>query len=154
MQNYHNLIHVCMYMKSSTVFFMFELKNCVENVPSSLLVQDLVIKVIKMRDVNVVKLTLCETCLYTKPSTMLFMFEFKHCVQNVYSELYSEYTHIVNENFKYFVTFLGENCIIDKCDAVYFLRKIYNKKSNIECEIIVYALDNIINSVKKCTFYC
>ena len=58
------------------------------------------------------------------------------------------YSHIVNEKFKYFVTLLGENCIIDKCDAVDFLRKIY-KKSNIECELIVYALDNIINSVKK-----
>ena len=84
---------------------------------------------------------------------MLFMFKLKHCVENVYSEL-CQYTHIVNEKFKCFVTLLGENCIIDKCDAVDFLRKIYNKKSNIECEIIVYALDNIINSVKKCTFYC
>ncbi|KYN40055.1 hypothetical protein ALC56_05556 [Trachymyrmex septentrionalis] len=27
--------------------------------------------------------------------------------------------------------------------------------SNIECELIVYTLDNIVNSVKsKCTFYC
>jgi len=56
------------------------------------------------------------------------------------------YAHIVNEKFKYFVTLLSENCIIDKCDAD-FLRKIYNKKSNVE--LIVYALDNIINSVKK-----
>ena len=62
--------------------------------------------------------------------------------------------HIVNEKCKYFITLLGENCIIDKYDAVDFLRKIYNKKS-IERELIVYALDNIINSVKsKCTFYC
>ena len=88
-----------------------------------------------------------------KPSTVLFMFELKHCVENVYSELY-QYTHIVNEKFKYFITLLGENCIIDKCAAVNFLRKIYNKKSNLECELIVY-LDNIVNSVKsKCTFYC
>jgi len=88
-----------------------------------------------------------------KPLTMLFIFELKHCVENVYSEL-CQHTHIVKiEKFKYFVTLLGENCIIDKCDAVDFLRKIY-KKSNIECELIVYALDNIINSVKKCIFYC
>ena len=39
---------------------------------------------------------------------------------------------------KYFVTLLDEN-IIDKCDAVDFLHKIYNKKSNIECEWIAYA---------------
>jgi len=32
MQNCHNLIHICIYMKSSTVFFMFELKNCMEHV--------------------------------------------------------------------------------------------------------------------------
>ena len=94
--------------------------------PSSLLVQDLVIKIVKMRDVNVVKLILHETCLYIKPSTVLFMFELKHCVQNVFSELC--HTYIVNKKFKYFVTLLGENCIIDKCNAVDFLRKIYNKK--------------------------
>ena len=65
--------------------------------PSSLLVQDLVIKIVKMRDVNVVKLILHETCLYIKPSTVLFMFELKHCVQNVFSEL-CQYTYIVNKN--------------------------------------------------------
>jgi len=62
-------------------------------------------------------------------------------------------THIVNEKFKYFVTLLSENCIINKCNAVNFLPKIYNKKLSIKCELIVYALD-IVNSVKsKCTFY-
>jgi len=57
--------------------------------------------------------------------------------------------HIVNEIFKYFITLLGVNCIVDKCNAVDFLRKIYNKKSNIECELIVYTLDNIVSSVKN-----
>ena len=33
--------------------------------------------------------------------------------------------------------------IIDKCAALDFLRKIYNKKLNIECELIIYDLDNI-----------
>ena len=52
-----------------------------------------------------------------------------------------------------FCNTLGENCIIDKCDAVNFLRKIYNKKSNVECKLIIYALDNNVNSMKsKCTF--
>ena len=50
-----------------------------------------------MRDVNVIKLTLRETCLYMKPSTMLFMFKFKYCVENVYSEL-CQYTHIEKLN--------------------------------------------------------
>ncbi|KYN38451.1 hypothetical protein ALC56_07158, partial [Trachymyrmex septentrionalis] len=53
--------------------------------PSSLLVQDLVIKIVKMRDVNVVKLILHKTCLYIKPSTVLFMFELKHCESRMYS---------------------------------------------------------------------
>jgi len=77
---------------------------------------------------------------------MLFMFKLKHCVENVYSEL-CQYTNIVNKKFKYFVTLLDENCIIDKCDTVDFLRKIYNKKSNIECELIV--LDNIVKQCEK-----
>ena len=107
-----------------------------------------------MSDVNVVKLILHETCLYIKSSTVLFMFELKHCVENVFSEL-CQYTYIVNKKFKYFVTLLGENCIIDKCNAVDFCAKFIIKKSNIECELIVCALDNIINRVKiKCTFYC
>ena len=89
-----------------------------------------------------------------KPLSVLFLFKLEHCVENVYSEL-CQYTHIVNEKFKCFLTLLGENCIIDKYDAVDFLRKIYNKKSNIECDLIVYVLGNIINRVKsKCTFYC
>ena len=59
--------------------------------------------------------------------------------ENVYSEL-CQYTHIINEKFKYFVILLSENYIIDKCDAIDFLRKIYNKKSNIESELIVYII--------------
>jgi len=51
--------------------------------------------------------------------------------------------HIVNEKFKYFVTLLDKNCIMDKCDAVDFLCKIYNKKSNIEW-VSVHVLDNIV----------
>jgi len=58
--------------------------------------------------------------MYMKPSTVFFMFKFKHC-ENIYSELY-QYMHIVNGTFKYFITFLGENCI-DKCDVIDFLRK-------------------------------
>ncbi|KYN21925.1 hypothetical protein ALC57_05691 [Trachymyrmex cornetzi] len=69
------------------------------NAPSSLSVQDLVIEIVKMRDANVVKLTLRDTCLYMKPSTVLFMFKLEHCVENVYSEL-CQYTHTVNGKFK------------------------------------------------------
>jgi len=54
----------------------------------------------------------------------------------------------MKKKFKYFVTLLCENCIIDKCDTVDFLLKIYNKNLNIEYKLIVYALDNIVNNVK------
>jgi len=75
-----------------------------------------------------VKLILLDTCLYMS-STVFFMFKLEYCVENVYSVPVSlmKKTHIVNEKFKYFVIlFLDENYIIDKCDAVDFLRKIYN----------------------------
>ncbi|KYM81292.1 hypothetical protein ALC53_08238 [Atta colombica] len=57
-------------------------------------------------------------------------------------ELLDDEKWIHYDNSKKRKSFLSENCIIDKCDAVNFLRKIYNKKSNIECKLIVYALDN------------
>jgi len=109
------------------------------------------IEIIKMRDMNVVKLTLRETCLYMKPSTMLFKFKLKHSSRTPKYTLSCASIRIPSTKNLNVLTLLGENCIIDKCDAVDFLRKIY-KKSNIECELIVYALDNSINSVKKCTF--
>jgi len=49
-----------------------------------------------------------------------------------------------SEKFKHFVTILRRICIIDKCDAEKTLRKIYDKESNIECELIAYASDNIV----------
>jgi len=51
---------------------------------------------------------------------------------------------MVSEKFKHFVTYLHRNCIINKCDAANILRKIYDTKSNIEYELIAYALDNIV----------
>jgi len=51
--------------------------------------------------------------------------------------------HKKTEKFKHFVTILRRNCITDKCDAEKTLRKIYDKESNIECEL-AYASDNIV----------
>jgi len=36
------------------------------------------------------------------------------------------------------------NCITNKCDAVNVLRKICDTESNIECELIAYALVTIL----------
>jgi len=50
-----------------------------------------------------------------------------------------------SEKFKHFVTYLRRNSITDKCDAANILRKICDTESNIECELISYALiDNIV----------
>jgi len=52
--------------------------------PSSLSIQDLVIDLVKIRDADIVKLTLHDTCLYMKPATILFLFELEHCVERAY----------------------------------------------------------------------
>ena len=69
--------------------------------------------------------------------------ELEHCIEYVYFEL-CQYTQGVSEKFKYFVTFLRQNCITNQCDAANILHNIYDKNSIIECELIVYALDNIV----------
>ncbi|XP_011686425.1 PREDICTED: uncharacterized protein LOC105449122 [Wasmannia auropunctata] len=53
------------------------------SVPSSLRIQDLVLDIVKIRNDNIVKLTLNDTCMFMKPSTMLFIFELEHCVEHV-----------------------------------------------------------------------
>jgi len=74
-----------------------------------------------------------------KPKTIFFMFELEH----VYFEL-CQYTHDVSEKFKYFMTFLCQNYIINQYDVANILHKIYDTNSIIECELITYALDNIV----------
>jgi len=77
-----------------------------------------------------------------KPATVLFLFELEHCINHVYFGL-CQNMHMVSEKFKHFVTYLRRNCITNKCGAN-ILRKIYDTESNIECELIAYALDNIV----------
>jgi len=113
--------------------------------PASLAIQDLVIDLVKLRDTDIVKLKSRNVCLYVKPSTILFLFTLEHCIEHVYFGL-CQNTYVVNEKFKHFVTYLRRNCIIDKCDAANILRKICDKNSNVECELIAYALDNIVHN--------
>jgi len=56
---------------------------------------------------------------------------------------------MVSEKFKHFVTYLCRNCITNKCDAANILRKICDTESNIECELIAYALDSIVYDAFK-----
>jgi len=93
------------------------------------------------------KLTLNGTCLYMKPTTVLFLFELEQYVEHVFYEL-SQYMHeLVIKKFEYFVSFLRQNCITNKSDvANIFLYKIYDKISIIECDLIICGLDYIVHT--------
>jgi len=53
-------------------------------------------------------------------------------------------TYVVNEKFKQFITYLRQNCTVNRFDVANILRKIYDKNWNVECELIAYALNNIV----------
>jgi len=101
--------------------------------PTLLSIRDLVIDFVKMRDADIVKLTLYDTYMYMKPATILLLFTLEHCIEHVYFEL-CQSTHIISEKFKHFVTYLRRNCITNKCDAANILHKICDTESNVECE--------------------
>jgi len=101
---------------------------------------------VKIRDADIVKLTLYDTCMCMKPATIPFLFILKHCVEHVYFGL-CQSTHMVSEKFKQFVTYLCRNYVTNKCDAANILRNIYDTELNIECKLITYALDNIVDDV-------
>ncbi|XP_039308057.1 uncharacterized protein LOC120359263 [Solenopsis invicta] len=109
----------------------------------SLPIHDLTVQLVKLRDESIVKLSLLDACIYLKPTTMLFMFELEHCVEHVYYTLHQSIA-TATEKFKYFVTFLRQNFAMNKPDATELLRKSYDKSSQIECELIAYAIDTII----------
>jgi len=92
-----------------------------------------------------VKSKSCDACLYMKSSNVLFMFELEHCINHTYFELRKN-TYVVNEKFKLFLTFLHQNCITNRFDAANILRKICDKNSNVECELIAYALNNNVHN--------
>ncbi|KYN28181.1 hypothetical protein ALC57_02403 [Trachymyrmex cornetzi] len=120
-----------------------DIQQLVRSSTPSPLIQDLVIEFVKIRDVDNVKLSLCDKCAYMKSSTILFMLELEHCVEHAYFDL-CLYTNIVSDKFDYFVNYLRQNCIMNKLEAVNTLRRIYDKHSGIACELIVYAVDNIV----------
>ena len=110
---------------------------------SSLSIQDLFIELVKIRDANVVKLTLRDSCLYMKPSTILFLFEIEQCVEHVYLWL-CQNTQAVSDKFKHFVYILQRNYVTNRSDAMKILRETYDKNSLIDCELLAFALDNIL----------
>ena len=114
---------------------------------SSSSIQDLNVELVKVHDTKNVKLSLYDTCLYIKPITVLFLFKLEQCTEHVYCKL-SQCTHGVSEKFKYFVSFLKQNCITSKRDAANTLHKIY-ENSIIECELVVYDLNYIVHDALK-----
>jgi len=56
--------------------------------PSSSLIRDLVINLVKICDADIVKLTSRDTCMYMKPSTILFLFKLERCIEHAYFWLY------------------------------------------------------------------
>ena len=110
---------------------------------SSLTIHELNVQVVKLCYKKIVKLSLRDACIYLKPETMQFIFELEHCVEQAYYTLYQSVA-VVTEKYKTFVTFLRHNCITNKRDAIDILRKTYDKSSQIECELIAYAIDVIV----------
>ena len=98
-----------------------------------------------MRDENVVKIALHDTCIYMKPSTVHFMFDLEHSVEHAYNWLYQN-TYSVSEKFKQFASYLHQNCINNKNDAAKSLREIYDETLLIDCELITYAIDDIVHA--------
>ncbi|XP_039303481.1 uncharacterized protein LOC120357368 [Solenopsis invicta] len=111
---------------------------------SSIMIHDLNMQLVKLNEQSIVKLTLHDACIYLKPATVLFLYELEHCVEHVYFTLYQSIA-IVTEKFKYFVNFLRQNCVVNKREAIHMLHKSYDKSSQIECELIAYAIDIIVH---------
>ena len=114
----------------------------------SLTIHELTVQLVKLREENIIKLTLRDACIYLKPATALFMIELDQCVEHVHFELY-QCTNAVNEKFKYFVNCLRQNYIMNKREAIDILRKTCDKSSQIECELITYAIDTIVHDALK-----
>jgi len=51
---------------------------------ASLSIRDLIIDFVKIRDTDIIKLTLYDICMYIKPMIILFLFTLEHCVEHVY----------------------------------------------------------------------
>jgi len=54
--------------------------------------------------------------------------------------------NFTSEKFKQFVIYLRHDCVTNKCDAANIMRKIYDKNSLIEYQLIAYTLNNIVHN--------
>jgi len=107
------------------------------NTPSSLVIQDFVIELVKIHNVHNVKIII--KCLYMK--LYFLRLNLNDACISIYVIVCS---NNVSDKFKYFMTYLHQNCIMNKFDVVNILRKIYDRNSNIEYELIAYTSDHIV----------
>ncbi|XP_029671531.1 uncharacterized protein LOC115240493 [Formica exsecta] len=112
-------------------------------------IYDLTIEIVKIHDASIVKLTLRDSCLYMKPSTIFFLFELEHCVNHEYLKL-CENIKAVNESFDRLVVNLQGNMFgAEKDDAIKILRDVYDKTSVIDCELLAYAVDELLSETLR-----
>ncbi|XP_036142447.1 uncharacterized protein LOC118647688 [Monomorium pharaonis] len=110
---------------------------------TSLWINDLFIEVVKIRNESIIKFTLNNKIMYMKPSTVQFLLNLEDVINNAYFKLWDD-MHIVKERYNQFVNCLRRNNIHNKCDAVKLLNEICVKTSLVDCELMVYASDNIV----------
>ncbi|KAL6421143.1 hypothetical protein ACFW04_013961 [Cataglyphis niger] len=136
-------------IRGNHIILSHETDSCIE--PSSLRIEYLVMEHVKIHETSVVKLTVDDSCLYMKPATILFLFKFKHCVNHKYLKLY-ENTEDVNARFDQFVWCLQNNMpSAMREDAVKILRDVCDKTSIIDCELVAYAIDELLcETLKRC----
>jgi len=124
-----------------------DIEQLVQSTPEAIPweIYDLIIEIVKIRNENVVKFTSYDTSTYTKPSTMCFMLDLEHCVKNALRSIWQN-VFKVEAKFKEFVTIIRQNCINNKYDALKKLYEAYDKISLIDCELVMCALDDIVDN--------
>ena len=110
---------------------------------TSLWIDNLFIELVKIRNESVVKFTLNNKVMYIKPSTVQFLLNLEDVINNVYFKLWHD-MHVVKEKYNQFVNCLQRNNINNDCDAVKLLNEMCIKTSLIDCELVTYASNNIV----------
>jgi len=124
------------------------IKQLVQSTPEAILreIHNLIIEIVKIRNKNVVKLISEDTSIYMNPLTVRFMLDLEHCVANAFRSI-RQNVFKVDAKFNEFVTIIRQNCLNNKCDALKKLREVYDKTSLIECELVMYVSDEIVDTV-------
>jgi len=108
-------------------------------------IHDLIIEIVKIQNENLVKFTSHDTPIYMKPSIVRFMLDLEYCVKNTLRSIWQN-VFKVDAKFQEFVAIIRQNCINNKCDALKKVCEIYDKTSRIDCELVMCALDKIVEN--------